>query len=51
MDNKKGKKLEAAGWKVASARQFLDLSNIEAQLLEIKFLLLKLLRLCRKHES
>ena len=33
------KKLEAAGWKVGSARQFLGLSNEEAAFVELKLTL------------
>jgi hypothetical protein len=48
MQAKKRKALEAAGWKVAGAREFLELSDTEAQLLEIKLALVKMLRLCRE---
>ena len=36
MDAKKKKKLEAHGWKVGSARDFLNMSNEEMALIEIK---------------
>jgi ribosome-binding protein aMBF1 (putative translation factor) len=44
MQNKKRKKLEAAGWRVGNAREFLELSDAEAQFLEIKFSLARMLR-------
>lgn len=51
MDAKKRKKLEAAGWKVAGAREFLGLNDAETQFLEIKLALVKLLRLCRERKN
>jgi DNA-binding XRE family transcriptional regulator len=48
MNPKKRRKLEAAGWKVGSTREFLDLNDAEAQFLEIKFSLVRMLRLCRE---
>lgn len=48
MDAKKRKKLEASGWRVAGAREFLELNDTETQFLEIKLALVKLLRLCRE---
>ena len=48
MDVKKRKKLESAGWKVGSASDFLELSDVETQLLEIKLSLVRMLRLCRE---
>lgn len=51
MDAKKRKKLEAAGWRVTGAREFLELNDTEAQFLEIKLALVKLLRLCRERND
>lgn len=48
MDAKKRKRLESAGWKVASARDFLKLNDAETQFLEIKLALVRLLRRCRE---
>lgn len=48
MNAKKRKKLEAAGRRVAGAREFLDLNDAETQFLEIKLALVRLLRLCRE---
>jgi DNA-binding XRE family transcriptional regulator len=48
MDVKKRKKLESAGWKVGSTSDFLELSEVETQLLEIKLSLVRMLRLCRE---
>ena len=48
MQNKKRKKLEAAGWRVGSTREFLELSDAEAQFLGIKFSLARMLRQCRE---
>lgn len=50
MDARKKKKLETAGWRVAGAREFLELNDTETQFLEIKLALVKLLRLCRKRK-
>ena len=41
MDRAKRKRLEAAGWKVGTVRQFLDLSAEEEAYLEIKLQLAK----------
>ena len=48
MDVKKKRKLEAAGWKVGGASEFLELNDTETQLLEIKLSLVRMLRLCRE---
>lgn len=39
METKKKKKLEAAGWKVGSAEDFLDLSPKEMEFIEVKLAL------------
>ncbi len=44
----KRRKLQAAGWKVGTAREFLKLSEIEEQLIEIKLSLVRMLRQCRE---
>ena len=48
MQARSRKKLEAAGWKVAGTREFLNLSDMEVQLLEIKLSLVKMLRQFRE---
>ena len=48
MRAEKRKKLEASGWKVGGPREFLELSDMEVQFLEIKLSLVKMLRLCRE---
>jgi DNA-binding XRE family transcriptional regulator len=48
MEVKKRKKLESAGWKVGSTSDFLELSEVETQLVEIKLSLVRMLRLCRE---
>jgi predicted XRE-type DNA-binding protein len=48
MKAEKRKKLEAAGWKVGSTKEFLELTDSETQFLEIKVSLVKMLRLFRK---
>jgi DNA-binding XRE family transcriptional regulator len=45
------KKLEAAGWKVGGVREFLELSDTEAQFLEIKLSLVRMLRACRERRQ
>jgi ribosome-binding protein aMBF1 (putative translation factor) len=42
------KKLEAAGWRVGDAREFLGLSEAEEQLVEMKLALAKILRGARE---
>ena len=44
MKKAKKKRLKAAGWKVASAREFLDLNAEEAAIIEIKLALAQSLR-------
>ena len=44
MDARKRKKLEAAGWRVGTAQEFLDLSDEENALVEIKLSLGELVR-------
>lgn len=48
MRTEKKKKLEAAGWKVGSPREFLNLNETEAQLVEIKISLVRMLRRYRE---
>lgn len=43
----KQKRLEKAGWRVGDAAEFLGLSDVEAQFLEIKLALARLLRATR----
>lgn len=42
------KKLEAAGWRVGSAKEFLDLTDAEEQLVEMKLAFAKILRVIRE---
>ena len=42
------KKLEAAGWRVGDTEEFLELSQAEAQLVEMKLAFAKVLRLTRE---
>jgi hypothetical protein len=44
MDTKTRKKLEAAGWKTGDARDFLELSDAEAEFIEMKLALAQDLR-------
>jgi predicted XRE-type DNA-binding protein len=44
MDAKTRKKLEAAGWKTGNARDFLELSDAEAEFIEMKLALAQDLR-------
>ena len=48
MRNTTKKKLEAAGWRVADTKQFLALTDVEEQLVELKLALAKTLRLVRE---
>ena len=48
MDNRKKKKLEAAGWRVASADEFLDLTAEESALVDIRLTLGRLVRATRQ---
>lgn len=48
MDSKKRKRLEAAGWRVGSAADFLELSAEEAQLVEMKVSLAAFVRAARE---
>ena len=48
MDKRKQKRLEAAGWQVGSAAEFLGLSEAEAQLVEMKLALSAQLRTTRQ---
>jgi hypothetical protein len=51
MKASKRKKLEAAGWKVGSAREFLGLSDEEAAFVELKLTLSASLKKCRTSQS
>jgi len=48
MSSSKLKRLKAAGWKVGTARDFLDLSEQEAALVEVKLSLIDALKDSRK---
>lgn len=48
MDKKKRELLEAQGWKVAGAQEFLELSNEELEYIEIKIALSQLVKAQRK---
>lgn len=47
MDQGKRKRLEAAGWKVGSAAEFLELTSEEAEIVEMRVALSKTLKLLR----
>ncbi len=47
----KKKKLEAAGWKVGSAAEFLELSDAEAMLVNMKVALAKQVKVLRKKKK
>jgi len=47
MRAEKQKRLEKAGWRVGDAAEFLEMSEVEAQFLEIKLALARLLRATR----
>ncbi len=47
MQERKRKKLGAAGWKVGSTREFLELSDEEAAFVELKLTLSASLKKCR----
>lgn len=51
MKAEKRRKLEAAGWRVGDARDFLDLTSSEAQFVEIKLALARKLREIREEHS
>lgn len=51
MERAKRKKLERAGWKVGSAKEFLDLSDEEAALVELKLALSAALRERRRRSN
>ena len=42
------KKLEAAGWQVGDAKEFLSLSDVESRLVDIKLALAEMLRIVRE---
>jgi len=48
MDRRKQKKLEAAGWTVGSAAEFLSLTTVEAVLIDLKLSLGSLVRSVRQ---
>ena len=51
MKASKRKKLEAAGWKVGSTREFLGLSDEEAAFVELKLTLSNSLKKCRTNQG
>lgn len=51
MKANKRKKLEAAGWKVGSAREFLGLSDEEGAFVELKLTLSSSLKECRTSQG
>ena len=51
MKTSRRKKLEAAGWKVGSTREFLELSNEEAAFVELKLTLSISLKKCRTNQG
>jgi len=51
MKTSRRKKLEAAGWKVGSTREFLGLSNEEAAFVELKLTLSISLKKCRTNQG
>lgn len=51
MEKTKRKRLEAKGWKVGSAAEFLELSPEEARYIELKLALSEHLRRCRVHKK
>jgi DNA-binding XRE family transcriptional regulator len=50
MREEKRKRLEAKGWKVGSAKEFLDLSDEETAYIELKLKLAESLRERRRHQ-
>lgn len=51
MKASKRKKLEAAGWRVGSAQEFLDLDEAEAELIEVRVSLARELRRRRQEQE
>jgi DNA-binding XRE family transcriptional regulator len=51
MEPTKRQKLEAAGWKVSTVAEFLDLSPEEMEMIEIRLSLSKLLKQFRKKQD
>jgi hypothetical protein len=51
MDRNKRKRLEQAGWQLGSVAEFLELSDTEAALIEMKMSLGARLRKAREEES
>ena len=51
MKASKQKKLEAAGWKVGSASEFLELSDAEAMLVNMKLALAKKIKELRQSKK
>jgi len=49
--NEKRRKLEAAGWRVGDAKDFLEVSSGEAQFVEIKLDLARRLRELREEQN
>jgi len=51
MNARKRKRLQASGWKVGSAREFLGLSDEEAAFVELKLTLSESLKKCRTSQG
>ena len=51
MKQSKKKKLEAAGWRVGTTTEFLNLTPEEAALIELKLALANEIKKCRMHEK
>jgi len=49
MERSKRKRLESAGWKIGNAAEFLDLTEVEEQLVEMRLALSMRLRKTREH--
>jgi predicted XRE-type DNA-binding protein len=51
MDNKKQKALEAAGWRIGDAGDFLDLTDEESQLVELRLTIGRSIRRLRETQN
>ncbi|MBD2608385.1 helix-turn-helix transcriptional regulator [Scytonema hofmannii FACHB-248] len=51
MDDLKRKRLEAAGWKIGTVNDFLELSPLEAEIIEMKLALSQKLKQFRKNQE
>jgi DNA-binding XRE family transcriptional regulator len=47
MDQKKRNRLEMAGWKIGSAKDFLDLTDEEQRLIDLRIALIRTVRVAR----